>query len=235
MRSAGDKDRVERAGGFGQAGRATPAASAVRAPIRGWRGGLYAAKPAFRRRLAAAADWLAARGVHPDAVTAGGVAAAFGGALALAASGTDARLALLVPAAAGARITLNALDGMVAERRGLARPWGKVLNELADRVADLALLGALVLVPGASAGLVAAAVVAALLSSHVGVLAEAAGGRRLYGGPMGKADRMLWLALAAAATAVTGDHAPLRVLPVVLLVGGLATLATRLGEASGDL
>src|SRR5579884_3827469 len=102
---------------------------------RSWRGGLYDAKPAFRRRLARLADGLAARGAHPDAVTAAAVVAAIGGALALAAVGTDARLALLVPVAAGARITLNALDGMVAERRGLARPWGKVLNELADRTA----------------------------------------------------------------------------------------------------
>ena len=32
----------------------------------------------------------------------------------------------------------HALDGLVARTLGLARPWGEVLNELSDRVADVA-------------------------------------------------------------------------------------------------
>ncbi|HZR01411.1 MAG TPA: hypothetical protein VFC93_21600 [Chloroflexota bacterium] len=202
---------------------------------RAWRGGLYDAKPAFRRRLAPIAEALAARGVHPDAVTGAGVVAATCGAAAIAASGVDARLVAVVPVAAGARIALNALDGMVADRRGLARPWGTVLNELGDRLADVALLGALALVPGASTPLVVAALAATLLCSHAGVLAQAAGGRRLYGGPMGKADRMLWLSLASLATAATGDATPLRLLPVLLLVGAVATTTGRLVEARRGL
>lgn len=37
------------------------------------------------------------------------------------------------------RLALNALDGLVARDLGPARPWGEVLNEVSDRLADLAL------------------------------------------------------------------------------------------------
>ena len=184
---------------------------------------LYAAKPAFRRRLDPIADGLAARAVHPDTLTyaAVGCGVLSGAALALGA------LPLVAPLAF-ARITLNALDGMVAERAGLARPWGKVLNELCDRLADLAFLGGLFFVPGVPPYLAAAAIVMVLLASHVGVLAEAAGAQRQYSGPMGKADRMLWLSLAATAAWLLGAPELLAALPALLLVGGAATLVARL-------
>jgi phosphatidylglycerophosphate synthase len=202
----------------------------VRAGRRTGSGGLYAAKPGFQRRLAGVADWLARRGVHPDALTYAAVGCGLVGGLALATE----RL-WLVPVCAALRLALNALDGMVATRRGRARPWGKVLNELADRVADLAFLGPLLLVPGSNALVVSGALSVTLLVSYLGVLAEAAGASRQYGGLMGKADRMLWLSLACAATAATGSWLPLHVLPVALIGGGLVTLVQRGGRTHAAL
>jgi CDP-diacylglycerol--glycerol-3-phosphate 3-phosphatidyltransferase len=126
-----------------------------------------------------------------------------------------------------ARLALNALDGMVATRSGRARPWGKVLNEFADRLADLALLGPLLLVPGVNRWLAVAALCSTLLVSYLGILAEAVGAGRQYGGPMGKADRMAWLGLAAAMTAASGSFLPLAMLPGVLVLGALLTLLAR--------
>jgi phosphatidylglycerophosphate synthase len=40
-----------------------------------------------------------------------------------------------VPLAIG-RLAANALDGLVARRTGLARPWGEVYNECCDRISD---------------------------------------------------------------------------------------------------
>jgi CDP-diacylglycerol--glycerol-3-phosphate 3-phosphatidyltransferase len=191
-------------------------------------GGLYGAKPAFRSLLGPAADALARRRMSPDTITFGGVAAAAAGGAALALVGGQPRVALLVPVLAALRIALNALDGMVAERRGVARPWGGVLNEVADRVADVALFGALLLVPESSPALVVAAVVAALLASHVGVLAAAVGGRRVYRGVLGKADRMALLSLAALVAGLTGDLTALRLLPILLAIGALVTAIQRL-------
>ena len=86
--------------------------------------GIYAAKPAFQRALGGAEDWLVGRRVHPDVVTLAAVAlSAVGGAL-LYAAGWEPLLLVLVPAVAIGRTALNALDGLVAHRTGLARPWG---------------------------------------------------------------------------------------------------------------
>jgi phosphatidylglycerophosphate synthase len=202
---------------------------------RGFAGGLYAHKPGFQQRLAGIADGLARAGVHPDGLTYAGVGCGALAGLALGLSGQSTALLWLVPPLAAVRLALNALDGMVATRRGMARPWGKVLNELADRLADVAFLGPLLLVPGASSVLVTAALCVTLLVSYTGVLAEAAGTRRQYGGLMGKADRMLWLALACAATAASGSFLPLQALPLVLLGGGLVTLVQRGGRAHAAL
>jgi CDP-diacylglycerol--glycerol-3-phosphate 3-phosphatidyltransferase len=199
------------------------------------RQGLYALKPRFAAALAAPADWLVARRVDPDALTAAGVGCALGVGACLAATGLETRLALLAAPLALARLTFNALDGLVAGRARTARPWGSVVNELGDRVADLGVFAGLALVPGVSVGLVGAAAALSLLASHVGVAAEAAGGRRLRGGPMGKADRMAALADAAIASGLSGDLLFLRLLPAVVLVGAVATLVLRLKEAHGAL
>jgi CDP-diacylglycerol--glycerol-3-phosphate 3-phosphatidyltransferase len=190
--------------------------------------GLYDLKPRFQNLLDTPAEWLAERDTNPDLLTCAGLCAAIvgGAALALGVHGQQTLL-WLVPLMALARLTCNALDGMVASRTGRARPWGKVLNEAADRLADLAFLAPLWTVPGISQVAVAGAVLVTLLVSYVGVLGEAAGARREYGGSLGKADRMLWLGLAAGVAAAGGDQVVLRLLPAWLLVGGLLTLGQR--------
>jgi CDP-diacylglycerol--glycerol-3-phosphate 3-phosphatidyltransferase len=191
--------------------------------------GLYDVKPAFQARLAGLADRLTALGVHPDVLTFSGLACALAGGAVLAGGAALNQPTWLwaVPLLAFARLACNALDGMVAVRAGVARAWGKVLNELCDRLADLAFLAPLLLVPGISTLWVTAALCMTLLVSYLGVLAEAAGTSRQYGGVMGKADRMLWLAIATVATAATGSLLTLQVLPYVLLIGGGLTLLAR--------
>lgn len=191
--------------------------------------GLYDIKPAFQHRLAGLADRLTALGVHPDVLTLAGLACAVAGGAALAGGLALNQPAWLwcVPLLVIARLAFNALDGMVAVRARVARAWGKVLNEFADRLADLAFLAPLLFVPGANTLLVTAALCMTLLVSYLGVLAEAAGAARQYGGVMGKADRMACLALATVVTAATGSPLALQALPFVLLIGGALTLVER--------
>ncbi|HLZ26351.1 MAG TPA: CDP-alcohol phosphatidyltransferase family protein [Chloroflexota bacterium] len=191
--------------------------------------GLYDMKPAFQHRLAGLADRLTTLGVHPDVLTLAGLVCGLAGGAALAVGLLLHQPAWLwcVPPLALARLAFNALDGMVAVRAGVARAWGKVLNEFCDRLADLAFLAPLLLLPGTSTLLVTAALSVTLLVSYLGVLAEAAGATRQYGGVLGKADRMVCLALAAVGTAATGSPLPLQGLPYVLLVGGALTLLER--------
>jgi CDP-diacylglycerol--glycerol-3-phosphate 3-phosphatidyltransferase len=190
--------------------------------------GLYAVKPGFQRSLRGLEDALVARRVNPDALTTGAVVAAAGGATAMLLSVGRPGLMWLVPVAAFARITLNALDGQVARRTGRARPWGEVLNEVGDRMADVTLLGAVALLPGVNGALAAVALVLSLLTSYAGLAVRAAGGPRQYGGVMAKADRMAVLGVVAAAVAVTGRVALFDLFSAVVVVGSALTLFERM-------
>jgi phosphatidylglycerophosphate synthase len=140
-----------------------------------------------------------------------------------------------VPGLALARTALNALDGMVARAAGLARPWGEVLNELGDRLADVAFFAGVALAPGSSPALGCAVLVAMLLCSYLGTAARAAGGRRQYGGIMGKADRMIYLGGAAVlAFLLPGVPVFTGFLTIVLAGLGL-TILSRLRATYADL
>jgi CDP-diacylglycerol---glycerol-3-phosphate 3-phosphatidyltransferase len=159
--------------------------------------GIYQIKPAFQRSLGGIEDWLVARQVHPNWLTYAALALSVVGGGCLYLAPDRVWLLALVPPIVVARTALNALDGLVAARAGLARPWGEVLNEFCDRLADVALLGGVALAASSDHLLGAITVVAMLLSSYLAIVAKAAGGRRQYVGPMGKADRMMVLAGAA--------------------------------------
>ena len=197
--------------------------------------GIYAIKPGFQRVLRPVEDWLVARRVHPDGLTLAALALALAGGAALALAPALPGLLLAVPVVALLRTALNALDGLVARRLGLARPWGEVLNELGDRLADVALFGALLLVPGVHPGLGAGALAVMLLASYAGILARAAGGRRQYGGVLGKADRMLLLALAGPAALLLDATLVFNSMLAVVLIGGLVTLGQRLRASHAEL
>lgn len=197
-------------------------------------GGMYALKPRFRQRLDGLASACARRRVHPDWLTYAAVGcAALAGSIIVTSSHQPWMLLLVAPLVA-LRLTLNALDGLVAERSGLARPWGKVLNEGCDRISDVLCLLPLGLLPGASIGWTVAAVGATLATAYTRTLVEAAGAGRQYGGPMGKADRMLLLGLACV-LAGFGWQQALVWLPVVLTLGCVATVARRLRDAHAAL
>ena len=204
--------------------------SAARAPS-----GLYAVKPRFQALLAPLADSLATRGANPDALTVSAVGCAALGGIALAFSPKTPTLLWAVPPLVAARLALNALDGMVATRRGVARPWGKVLNELCDRLADLAFFWPLLLLPGVNQLWASASIAALLLVAFTGALGEVVTGVRQYGGPMGKADRMACLGVAAAASALLSSAVPLRVLPIVIVGGSLFTAYRRLEHVHAAL
>lgn len=189
--------------------------------------GIYQVKPAFQRSLGGIESWLVERRVHPDWLTyAALILSVLGGGCLL--FGPEQPLLLLaVPIVAIVRTALNALDGLVAKRTGLARPWGEVLNELCDRLADVALIGGVALAAPAHHVLGAAAVVVMLLSSYLAILSKAAGGRRQYAGPMGKADRMILLAVAAPLGLVLPLNVVYNAVLGIVLVGLVPTIVAR--------
>jgi len=196
--------------------------------------GIYAIKPQFRASLRGVEAWLIAVGVGADQLTTAGLGCALGAAAAVLLSGRDPRWLLAVPALLVGRLACNALDGMVAADTGTARPMGMVLNEFGDRVADSAVLGAVALRCGTPL-LGAATLVVVLLSSHLGVLPAAAGGRRRYTGVMGKADRMLLLAALSPAVLVARPAAILTAYLWVVGPGAALTIVQRAVVIRRDL
>lgn len=157
-------------------------------------GGIYAIKPWWQGRLAGLENWLIRRKIHPDFITLAGVACAGLLGVAVAASGNWPLMALAVAPLAVGRLAANALDGLVARKTGLARPWGEVYNEFSDRLADSAVLVGLALNSAVIGPLAWGVLVLTLLNSYLGTVAKAAGGARQFGGLLAKADRMIFLA-----------------------------------------
>lgn len=189
--------------------------------------GIYAIKPLFQDSLRGAEKTLVRHHVHPDVLTLGALALSVCGGLALASSAAAPWLLLSAPAIALARTVLNALDGMVAIDSGKARPFGEVLNEFSDRLSDAALFGGLAMSGLVNVHLGWLAVVLTLLTDDLGVLAKAAGAPRQYGGFMGKADRMVLLALAAPLAYFTSTHSVLTAMLALLCGGCLITIVQR--------
>jgi CDP-diacylglycerol--glycerol-3-phosphate 3-phosphatidyltransferase len=205
---------------------------AVSRLVKGGPAGLYGAKAWFSRRLRAVVDLAVRRNVSPDVFTVAGVfcAAVAGAVIALgwwpfAAAGLVGRLA-------GAN-----LDGAVARARGVARPFGFVVNEVGDRASDLLIMGGLVALAWRVATpqvavLMVLAALAATLPTFAALAAAGAGAPRVNGGPFGKTERCM----VALAGCVLGDVLPrpgaaLAVLAGVVVVGSLLTAGLRLAAS----
>lgn len=190
--------------------------------------GIYALKPWFVRRLHTVEDSLVAHRVSPNTITLAAIvvsaaagAALFGGAV------LDQSLLWLAVFPLGIiRLALNALDGSVARRLGMSTPRGVALNELGDRACDLALFVPLVAV--APVWLVMVAIAAFTLTSTTGLAALAIRGRRDTSGPMGKADRVVLLGLAALVAASIDSRTPFVVALAAIACGCMATTFMRL-------
>jgi CDP-diacylglycerol---glycerol-3-phosphate 3-phosphatidyltransferase len=195
--------------------------------------GIYQIKPAFQRSLGGTVEWLVARRVHPDWLTYLALVLSIGGGVCLFLAPDWPWLLVLIPLVAVIRTALNALDGLVAVRSGLARPWGEVLNEFCDRLADVSLLAGMALAGPAIHVLGAATIVAMLLCSYLAILSKAAGGRRQYAGPMGKADRMALLAVMAPLGLIVPLDLVYNAFLGLVLVGLVVTIVQR-GQATYD-
>lgn len=197
--------------------------------------GIYRIKPRFQQALGGTVAVLVQRRVHPDHLTIGALLLSLGGGAALWGSSQTLWLLLLVPGVAMGRTALNALDGLVARDTGLARPWGEVLNEFCDRLADVALFAGVALAHRSNLQLGAAVLVLMLLSSYLAILSKAAGGRRQYGGVMGKADRMIYLSITTVLAFLLPAYPVLTFFLIVVLVGLVLTIAQRARATYADL
>jgi len=191
--------------------------------------GLYALKPWYTARLSRIVRAAERAQLSPDVFTAAGVAAAAAAGVALWQGWWVAAGVLLAARLAGAN-----LDGAVARARGVARPWGFVLNEIGDRCSDLLMFAGLAALGYRTAGsygvsAVLLAALAATLPTFASLAAAGAGAGRRNGGPFGKTERCAYAVVVCAVPGwLTG-------LCALVVVGSVVTAGLRLRAAGREL
>jgi phosphatidylglycerophosphate synthase len=191
---------------------------------------LYALKPSFQTVLRPIVDRIARAGVSANFVTMGSLAICAGYGAFLAATGS--RMAFLcLPVVLLLRMTLNAMDGMLAREHGQISVLGGRLNEFCDVLSDICLYLPLVLV--LPAALVLPVVLTGILAEFAGVLSLAHGGTRSYAGPFGKSDRAAFFAIVAVALCLLKPPGTVVTIVFALAtIGGIFTALNRLMEGA---
>ena len=193
----------------------------------------------FRRTATAAVDVCVRRGIHPDVVSWSSVIAAGVAAACFLGARWQPWLLVVAPLACYARLWLNMLDGMVALASGVASERGEIVNELPDRISDILIFTAV-----AHSGFVALPALAywaallAVMTAYVGMLGQAVGTRREFGGVMAKPMRMVVLHAGAWATfamlrfrhdaTIVASCTPLDLACLIVILGCIQTCIVRL-------
>ncbi len=151
----------------------------------------------FRRTAHVAVHACVRLGIHANWVSYSSIIASTAAAVCFWQSGRAP--ALLIPAVGFCyvRLWLNMLDGMVALASSKASRIGEIVNELPDRISDV-----LIFVGVAHSGLCHPltgywAAIFALLVAYIGILGQAVGAPRQFGGLMTKPWRMVTLHVGA--------------------------------------
>lgn len=151
-------------------------------------------------------------GISPDGVSVVAFLAAAAAAIVFSLAGSDPILYLAGAGLVFANGWLDLVDGALARELEVSSSGGDLLDHVLDRYADI------VLVVGLAAGvdrygIGLAAVTGVLMTSYLGTQAEAVGLDRVYGGLVGRADRLAIIGVTAGVAALYTD--PLAGLPIV--------------------
>ncbi|MBE0516344.1 MAG: CDP-alcohol phosphatidyltransferase family protein [Methanophagales archaeon] len=140
------------------------------------------------------ARFLAARGISPNFLSLLSFLFAVLAGIFFFLSGTSSSFKLLL-ALAAIFVCLNALfdglDGVLAREIGNASKKGDLLDHVIDRYSDIFIIGGIVFGGYASWGIGVIAIIGVLLASYMGTQAQAVGLSRIYGGVLGRADRIV--------------------------------------------
>lgn len=177
-------------------------------------------------------------GLSPDAVSVIAFLAAIAAAVAFALAGSAPAWYLLGAACVFLNGWLDLVDGALARSLSAESRAGDLLDHVLDRYADVLLVAGLAAGIGRYA-LGFAAVTGVLMTSYLGTQAQAVGLDRVYGGLIGRADRLALIGLVAMISAIRADpiwgFSPVGWLLAALAVVGHLTAVQRYRHAVGRL
>lgn len=183
-------------------------------------------RPVADRALAPLVAGFARLGLGPNGVSVVAVLLALGAGGAFVLAGDDPRLYAVGALLVFLNGVMDLVDGALARKLGSDSPAGDLLDHVLDRYADI------VIVAGLAAGIEQyaigfAAVTGVLMTSYLGTQAQAVGVDRVYGGVLGRADRLALVGIVGVAMLAVPD--PVRGLT---LVGWLLVVFAVLGHAT---
>jgi phosphatidylglycerophosphate synthase len=174
-------------------------------------------------------------GIHPDAISYSSMVVAGIAAICFWCSSHSPWLLLIAPLFCFLRLWLNMLDGMVAIAAGKASVRGEILNDLPDRVSDVIIFAGVAESGWMMPRLGYLTAIFAVLTAYSGLLGQAVGVTRQFGGWMSKPWRMVALGIGAwlsfLANAWHTESGSLQILDwtcLLIIAGCLQTIARRL-------
>jgi CDP-diacylglycerol---glycerol-3-phosphate 3-phosphatidyltransferase len=197
---------------------------------------LYSIKPKFQKTLSPIKKVLIKLKVHPTYINLAALIVSVLAAFIFYKASYNLTLLLWIPLLAFVRIAFNALDGLVArELKVKNQQWGEVLNEFIDRLSDITFFLGIAFFGFTNALLVFFTLVSVLLVSYIGILGKAAGGRRIYSGLMGKADRMFYISVAAVLIVFLKNPVIINYLLIFMLTLSIVTILQRINIIKKEL
>jgi phosphatidylglycerophosphate synthase len=194
----------------------------------------------FRRTADAATRFCVRSGIHPDAISYLSILAATAAAICFWKAGQVRWLLIVAPLFCFLRLWFNMLDGMVAVAANKASRRGEILNDLPDRISDVAIF-----VGVAHSGLMNPlvgywAAILAVLNAYVGLFGQALGVQREFGGMMSKPWRMVALGIGAWMTFARPSisiqrFSILDLTCLIIIAGCIETIVVRLKRISAAL
>lgn len=197
---------------------------------------IYSIKPKFQKVLSPIKTLLIRLKVHPTYINFAALIVSIIAGYVFYKSSFNFLLLLLIPLLAFIRTALNALDGLVArELKVKNQQWGEVLNEFIDRLSDVAFFLGIAFFSSTNAFLVFITLISILLVSYLGILGKAAGGKRIYSGLMGKADRMFYVSVAAVLIIILKNPIIINYLLIFIFFLSIITIVQRIYTIKKEL
>lgn len=198
--------------------------------------GIYSIKPKFQQFLKPLELLLIRYKVHPTAINIGALLLSLLGGVCFFFAENNIWLLLYIPFMSFFRTAFNALDGMVARSLNVKnQEFGEVLNELLDRISDAAIFLGIAFASYSNVYIGVITVTLILLNSYLSIVSKAAGGKRQYGGFMGKADRMIYVGIMAVTLFIWKDFSVVNYFLSFIAIGTFVTFIQRFLETKKEL